>query len=117
MRYLILILVVFVASCGDAEKKAEKAPANIIPSETMVPLLVDLQLIEGANTTKHFLGDTGRANYELLYNTVFEKHSVRKEQFDSAMVYYTRNGSQLEAIYDQVIEELMKIEAEQAAKE
>ena len=116
MRWVLFIAILFFFSCGERMKK-EEVPANLITSEAMVPLLVDLQLIEGANTTKHFLGDTGQANYELLYKTIFEKHSVRKTQFDSAMAYYTLNGDQLETIYDQVIEELMKMEAEQTAKE
>ena len=112
----MVIAAVVLASCNGGNKPKD-VPANLIPANAMVPLLIDLQLIEGANTTKHFLGDTGQANYELLYTTIFEKHSVRKTQFDSAMAYYTLHGRELEAIYDQVIEELMKMEAEQTAKE
>ena len=116
MRLFTTLVVIVLVSCGDG-KKSEDVPTNLISAESMVPLLIDLQLIEAANTTKHFLGDTGKANYELLYNTIFDKHSVRKSQFDSAMAYYTLKGEQLEVIYDQVIEELMKMEAEQTAKE
>ncbi len=87
----------------------------MIPEETMVPLLLDMQLIEGAKSNKFFLGDTGAANYALLYTTIFEKHGVEKAQFDSSMAYYTHHSAELENIYDKVIEELMKIEATEMA--
>lgn len=114
MKYLPIILLIGLIACGGS-KPAEEVPANIISKEAMVPLLIDLQLIEGANSTKFFQGDTGRTNYALLYNTIFEKHEVEKTQFDSSMAYYTAHSETLEIIYDQVIEELMKIEATELA--
>ena len=116
MRYLTTILLIALVACGGNEP-VEEVPANIISKEAMVPLLVDLQLIEGANSTKFFQGDTGRTNYALLYKTIFDKHEVEKIQFDSSMAYYTSHSPVLEEIYDLVIEELMKIEATELAED
>ncbi|MFT4525532.1 MAG: hypothetical protein ACI85F_001687 [Bacteroidia bacterium] len=114
MKYLSIIILIGLVACSGS-KHVEEVPANIISKDVMVPLLIDIQLIEGANSTKFFQGDTGRANYALLYNTIFEKHEVEKTQFDSSMAYYTAHSKDLEVIYDLVIEELMKIEATELA--
>jgi hypothetical protein len=116
MRYLSILFLISLVACGGG-KQQEEVPPNVISKEIMVPLLVDMQLIEGANSTKFFQGDTGQTNYELLYTTIFEKHGVEKAQFDSSMAYYTQHTAVLEVIYDQVIEELMKLEATELAKD
>ncbi|MFT4681277.1 MAG: hypothetical protein ACI9FU_000975 [Granulosicoccus sp.] len=116
MKYLSLILLLGLVACGGG-KPVEEIPANVISKEAMVPLLVDMQLIEGANSSKFFQGDTGKTNYALIYTTIFEKHEVEKAQFDSSMAYYTLHSGVLEVIYDQVIEELMKIEATEGASD
>lgn len=116
MKCFSVILVIGLMACGTSEP-VEEIPPNIISKEAMVPILIDLQLIEGANSVKFFQGDTGRTNYALMYNTIFEKHEVEKAQFDSSMAYYTSHTEKLEVIYDQVIEELMKIEATELAED
>ena len=116
MRHRAIIMLITLISCTGNDDK-EHIPQNIISKEEMVPLIVDMQLIEGANSTKFFQGDTGRTNYALMYNTIFEKHNVEKRQFDSSMSYYTLHSVEMEAIYDQVIEELMKIEATETASD
>jgi hypothetical protein len=113
MKYWTLILIIGLSACTGT--KEQEIPTNVIPKEAMVPLLVDLQLIEGANNTKFFQGDTGRTNYALLYNIIFEKHKVEKARFDSSMAYYSVKTEDLEIIYDEVIEDLMKIEAAELA--
>jgi hypothetical protein len=113
MKYWTLILIIGLAAC--TRTKEQKIPTNVIPKEAMIPLLVDLQLIEGANNTKFFQGDTGETNYALLYSIIFEKHEVKKARFDSSMAYYSANTEDLEIIYNEVIEELMKIEAAELA--
>jgi hypothetical protein len=112
MKYLIPILLFGLIGCSQSQQK-EPLPPNILDSDEMVSLLVDLQLLEGANSIKMFQGDTGQTNYNLLYTTVFNKHGIQKETFDTCMTYYTHHGEDMEKIYDRVIEELMKLEAKE----
>lgn len=116
MRPFIAALIIVLAGC-DSIKQPEIRPDNIIDTTQMVLLLVDMQLIEGANNLKLFQGDTGVENYNLLYSTVMSKHNVRQSDIDSSMSYYTEHPEELEYIYDRVIEELMKLEVKQKAKQ
>lgn len=115
MRYWPIFIALILASCGSEEKK-EARPDGIIDGEKMTALMVDLQQIEGANNLKYFQGDTGQTNYGLLYETMFEKHGTTKAVFDSSMAWYAIHPEEMEVIYDQVIEELMKIEAEETSQ-
>ena len=42
---------------------------------------------------------------------------MKKDQFDSSMAYYTLQSNELEEIYNQVVDELMKIEATEMAED
>ena len=115
MRAWSLILLMVFVSCA-SEVTNEPKPQGTLGSEEMIGLLVDLQQIEGANNLKYFQGDTGQANYALLYETMFEKHGTSKAEFDSSMAWYAVNPEEMEVIYDRVIEELMKVEAEETSQ-
>ncbi len=115
MRIWLIIAAVALVSCGSEEPKETK-PGEILEGEKITELLVDLQQIEGANNLKYFQGDTGQTNYALLYETMFEKHGTTKAKFDSSMAWYAVHPEEMEVIYDNVIEELMKLEAEETSQ-
>ena len=111
--WYVIATVFFLWSCSSQEANETK-PEGVLDGERLTALLVDLQQIEGANNLKYFQGDTGQANYGLLYETMFTKHETTKAQFDSSMAWYAVNPEEMELIYDNVIEELMKMDAEEA---
>jgi hypothetical protein len=65
----------------------------------MRTFLTDLHLLEGTLTTRYELNDREKAYY---YQVLFEKHHVTKAEFDSSIVYYTKNPKVFERIYSKV---------------
>lgn len=109
-RYLRLLLfgtVFTVVSCG------KQIPDDIIQPSDMEELLYDYHL---ALTMGNDLSYSERYKRELYKNYVFKKHGVTEAEFDSSMVWYTRNTKELTDIYKnlqkryEMAEEQMKSE-------
>ena len=109
-RYLRLLLcgtVFTVVSCG------KQIPDDIIQPSDMEELLYDYHL---ALTMGNDLSYSERYKRESYKNYVFKKHGVTEAEFDSSMVWYTRNTKELTDIYKnlqkryEMAEEQMKSE-------
>ncbi|MCB9364685.1 MAG: DUF4296 domain-containing protein [Flavobacteriales bacterium] len=97
ISFLILFLIGF--GCKD------KTPLNpdILPKETMVSIIVDIELVQAAfkieNKEKKF-------NIDNVSNIIFKDNHTTKKQFDESMVYYSKHPQEVESIYNDVISTL-----------
>lgn len=80
-----------LAGCG------KNIPDDIIQPGTMEDLLYDYHL---ATTLSADLPYTDNYKKEAYIAYVFKKHQTTESEFDSSMVWYSRHGDQLTAIYD-----------------
>lgn len=90
LRLLLWVTVLIFMSCG------KQIPGDIIQPAEMEDLLYDYHL---ALTMGNDLSYTDRYKRESYKNYVFEKHGVTEAEFDSSMVWYTRNSIMLTDIY------------------
>ena len=90
LRLLLLSIVFISVSCG------KQIPGDIIQPSDMEELLYDYHL---ALTMGDDLSYSERYKRESYKNYVFNKHGVTEAEFDSSMVWYTRNGKVLTDIY------------------
>ena len=79
-----------MAGCG------KKIPDDIIQPDAMESLLYDYHL---ASTMSSSVSYTENYKKDAYFKYVFQKHHVTEEEFDSSMVWYTRNSDQLATIY------------------
>ena len=104
---MLLGTVFTVVSCG------KQIPDDIIQPSAMEELLHDYHL---ALTMGNDLNYSERYKRESYKNYVFKKHGVTEAEFDSSMVWYTRNTKELTDIYKnlqkryEMAEEQMKSE-------
>lgn len=80
-----------LAGCG------KNIPDDIIQPGAMEDLLYDYHL---ATTLSADLPYTDNYKKEAYIAYVFKKHQTTESEFDSSMVWYSRHGDQLTAIYD-----------------
>lgn len=90
LRLLLFGIVLVAVSCG------KQIPGDIIQPSEMEDLLYDYHL---ALTMGNDLNYNDRYKRESYRNYVFNKHGVTEAEFDSSMVWYTRNGKMLTDIY------------------
>jgi len=88
IRGTLIAALIIMAGCG------KEIPEEIIQPDKMENVLYDYHLAMGmSNSLK-------TPEKEAYKNFVFEKHHVTKAEFDSSMVWYTREAQELAAIYE-----------------
>lgn len=104
----VLFVFLFFFSCS---KKEEKIPAGIISKEKMVQLLVDYHLAE-AQTQFHSTTDDAKTLKQSYYKFIFAKHKTDYNKLKKSFDFYSSHPEIFSKIYDDVITELSKKQAE-----
>lgn len=85
-----ILALLLLSGCG------KQIPKDVIRPDAMEKLLYDYHL---ASTLSNSLPYNEQYKKQAYMEYVFRKHGVTRERFDSSMVWYTRHGSELSAIY------------------
>ena len=109
----LTFLLVILLSCDDSKKR----PENIISEESMVSILVDIQILEATYNSRLIHEDDRNERMKRYYQEVFEKHQTSKELFNESYTYYEENPEILYAIYEVVLEKLEAIQTEEETKQ
>jgi len=105
----ITFLLLFLFSCD----RTEKRPENIISEDNMVPILVDIQILEATYNNRLIHEEDRNERMERYYKEIFEKHETSSDLFNESYTYYEAHPIKLEAIYEVVLEKLEAIETEE----
>ena len=79
----------------------------------MIPILVDIQILESTYNTRLIHVEDRHEKMERYYQEIFEKHHTTIDLFNESYTYYEENPEQLEVIYDQVLEDLEVLQTEE----
>lgn len=86
-RWILIACLALTTSCG------KEIPGDIIQPRKMENVLYDYHLSMGMS------GNSKNTEKEALKKYVFQKHGITEAEFDSSMVWYTRESNELLAIY------------------
>lgn len=102
---VISFLLVFVLGCQDNEKK-------IIPPRDMKPILVEMHIFDGMiahSAYREKLDSIDTLSYE---EAILNQYGYTKAQFDSSINYYSGRLRDFDKIYQEVLNELNRMQAE-----
>ena len=91
MRWLLVCGLALMTSCG------RQIPDDIIQPQQMEELLYDYHLAIGMSTNLK-VGENYKKDAYKKY--IFQKYGIEEADFDSSMVWYTRNALELASIYE-----------------
>ena len=100
-NYAVSVLFILFIGCASPEVKI---PQNVLTPEHMMPIMVDIHVIEGARNGAIMLGDTN--GIEDYYAKVYEKHGITEDQFKSSFAFYSDNPTVFIPIYEEVLDSL-----------
>jgi hypothetical protein len=107
----MISILLFTTGCRNhRDVKSATIPENLIPMDSMVAILVDVQLIEAILKINYAAKSENQTYSEKYYDYLFEKHCITKDQFEKSLEYYQRNSESLGIIYTEVITELSKLQ-------
>jgi hypothetical protein len=104
---IICLVLLFAGGCGYPDFQP---PEGVPDAATMKDVLFEIHLVEGAKSGQSIYGDSIPVDY--YYEAVYRKYGLTAASFDSAMTVYSRNPGALDAIFEEVIERLMRLEAD-----
>lgn len=100
MRWLCFAVV--LAACTQAPQQ----PAGLLPRETFVQVLADLQLVEARIHQELMLQPVSRIPSDTYAQEVFAKRGVSEAAFKESFAHYAADNAEMTAIYEAVIAEL-----------
>jgi hypothetical protein len=109
-----ILLFLLIAACAGCRPEKEKTPPGLIGREAMVQLLADLHLAQALAQSQADVNDPAEAK-KAYYQAVLKKHGISYSRFKKSMDHYATHPEALTVIYDQVIEELSRRQAEATA--
>lgn len=100
---ILFLFLTILASCIEPEKP----PANLIPKERMVEILIDLHLSEARVGQFNFRTyDSTKALYSDYEMDIFKKYKVDSAAYNKSYQYYLQNTKMMEDIYTAVVDSL-----------
>lgn len=107
----LIIIILFFSSCL-LEKKEISIPNYVISQDSMVHILVDVHIQEAMMNQYSQEGRHMKMNPVKQYQLIFDKYKISKERYDSSYQFYLDNPSLMNKIYESVVIELSKKQAE-----
>lgn len=108
----VLVLFLLTACKTDRSIDTDPLPPNLIASDSLVKILVDVHLIEASLKTKHTKKPDNERFTNIYYDQLFKKYGITREQLNQSLDYYQRHAETFDKIYEQVITELSKLESQ-----
>ena len=108
-KYLIPVILIIFLSCNEEQLVI---PENVLQHEDMVSVMVDIQLVEVTIGNERKKGEVPKEKILHYYDSVYKSHNINKERFDESFEFYTDHLDLLESVYEEVINELSKRQAE-----
>ncbi|NOQ73922.1 MAG: DUF4296 domain-containing protein [Crocinitomix sp.] len=98
------ILTLLLLSCGgDA---TEELPADILEREALIPVLVDLQILESHYQRQFARVDLYRDALDSSSLSIFADHGISKDQFTTSLDYYSTQPDTLFIIYEAALDSI-----------
>ena len=86
-------------------------PSTVLSKDSMLSVLTDLQLLE-AGIDLGLVPITGATVRPDKQYAVFKKHGISRAYYDSSLVFYSAHPELLSKIYEKLISDLSKKQAE-----
>ena len=99
---IIFSFILFLTAC-------DSRPKGVLNETEMTNVLSDLHKLDASlgEVGLMYNNDSIKSRY---YNFVLSKHGVTKAEFDSSLVWYTKNPQKFEKVYDNVLIQLTDLD-------
>lgn len=106
---LVFLGTSLLISCN---REKMQIPEGILQPEELVPLLVDIHLIDGILHQEKMIRQEKEDSAYFYYANILTKHGISRPLFDSTIFFYSQYPDAFSKIYDDVLAELSKMEGE-----
>jgi len=101
---IIFATILILSSC-------DGRPKNVLSASKMADVLTDMHKLEGSLEAKGISYNQFDLKSK-YYNSILEKYDITAAQFDSSVVWYTKNPKKFEKIYEDVNGQLTQLQTD-----
>ena len=106
-----ILSLFFLFACGEKQAKIADKPAWVISEGKMVDIIVDLRIADAAT---YINAGSPPRNKATDWMFVMRKHKVQDSIFRKSHDYYAEHPEVAEKLYEQVIDKISEMQAENA---
>lgn len=110
---LCWVALFFLMACGSDKIVI---PEGVLKEDKMVAVLADIQITEASIMHKIGKGNYNGSNTPKYYQYIFNKNKITEEEFRRSFNFYVGQVDLMNKIYEEVITEISKRQAEVANK-
>jgi hypothetical protein len=117
LKFLFAFLIALLFfSCAPGENKSlVNIPSHIIPPDSMVLILTDIQVTEAILREYQRTGREDEDRNKRYYQQIFEKYELSNERYDQSIIFYEKNPDLYFEIYKDIVSLLTKMQADEKA--
>lgn len=105
-RLILFVFAALLLACGCKKQKEEEIPADVLPREETIDIIVDAWFMESAIHNVITDGQKLEPATVTLYVKFFEEHHITKEQYIRSIEYYTNEKKASEKFIRECIQRL-----------
>ena len=115
-KFLFVFISLLFAACSGEQKVS--IPDSVLSEEKMAAVMLDINLMEASmNITGVHPNRIDLAGSNVPLNLdILKKHNLTKKQFDESFSFYSNNPELLSEVYQIVLNDLSKMQAEVSRK-
>ena len=110
--FIVLIAVGMVACTPKQPTLPEQAPEGIISRDSMVMIMTDCFIAEGASKQIQVQHKNVLLHANVFFTKVFEKYDITYQEYKKSLEYYHQYPRAVDALYDDVLQQLSEKQAE-----
>ena len=114
-KIISIFFISILASCSSIEDRVS-IPDSILPQEKMAQVMVDVHLLEASLNISTYSKDQVVMNNVNPDSDILKKNNITKKQYDESFDFYSKNPLLLTEVYQLVLNNLSKMQAEVMTK-
>lgn len=114
-RFIFFLFIIILSACSSNDKQV-KIPENILSKGEMAAVMVDIHLLEASLNISSYGRDQVVMNNINPNSDILKKNNITKEKFEESFVFYSENPVLFSEVYQLVLNELSKMQAEEMSK-
>lgn len=107
-----LIGILLLTLVGCAHRGGPVAPDNLITRDSMISIMVDIHIADAIGDQRYGTDKPNRDFINGVYRRIYQNHHITADQYKASFRYYEGHPDDMNKMYEQVITELSKKEAE-----
>ncbi len=105
---LKILIITFLIGINFSCQQNTELPSNVLSKETIVEIIVEMELIQAAYKIK---SPKGKFDISRTYKSIYLRNGTSEQGFEESLRYFSNKPQEMEEIFNSVISEISRKQA------